>query len=224
MFRRIVQALLALVALVLLAGAATFLFVCWQINRTGTHDEAQRADAIVVLGARVELNGQPGPDLRVRTLHAVDLFQRGLAPYLICTGGYRNDRLSAASVARDLALSQGVPAKKILLADGSSTTSEDAASVAQLMADRGWRTAILVSHPLHLERTRLLFEDQGISSYPSPTSTNLEAIPWETRLWLTTREAFGIAGAYLEEIGVPYDWTIPLSRWVYGLPEPPGAN
>jgi uncharacterized SAM-binding protein YcdF (DUF218 family) len=224
MFRRFIRALLACVALLLLAGAVTFLYLGWRINRTGARDLAQPADAIIVLGARVEPDGQPGPDLRVRTLHAVDLFQRGLAPYLICTGGYRDDRLSAAAVACNLAISQGVPAEKVLLADGSMTTREDAASASQLMADHGWRTAILVSHPLHLERVRLLFEEQGITTYPSPTSTNLAAIPWPTRAWLTSREAAGIVWTGLEEIGVPYDWTVPLSRWIYGLPATPGTN
>jgi uncharacterized SAM-binding protein YcdF (DUF218 family) len=224
MFRRFIRALLACVALLLLAGAVTFLYLGWRINRTGARDLAQPADAIIVLGARVEPDGQPGPDLRVRTLHAVDLFQRGLAPYLICTGGYRDDRLSAAAVACNLAISQGVPAEKVLLADGSMTTREDAASASQLMADHGWRTAILVSHPLHLERVRLLFEEQGITTYPSPTSTNLAAIPWPTRAWLTSREAAGIVWTGLEEIGVPYDWTVPLSHWIYGPPATPGAN
>lgn len=224
MLRRLVRGLLTLIALVLLAAALTFLYLGWRINYTGAHDEAQQADAIVILGARVESNGQPGPDLRVRTLHAVELFQRGLAPYLICTGGYQNDRLSAAAVACNLAVSQGIPAERVLLADGSMTTREDAASAATLMTDRGWRTAILVSHPLHLERARILFEELGITAHPSPTSTYLDAIPWETRIWLTSREAVGILWLSLEEMGVPYEWTGQLSRWVYGPAATPEAN
>jgi uncharacterized SAM-binding protein YcdF (DUF218 family) len=224
MLKRLFRALLILVALVLLAGVATFLYLGWMINHTGAQDEAQQADAIVILGARVESDGQPGPDLRVRTLHAVDLFQRGLAPYLICTGGYHGDRLSAASVACGLAISQGVPAEKVLLADGSMTTREDAASAGALMATNGWRSAILVSHPLHLERARILFEDQGITVHPSPTSTNLTAIPWRTRAWLTAREAVGIVWITLEDVGVPYEWTIHLSRLVYGPSDTAGAN
>ncbi len=216
MIRRLVRGLLTLVTLVLVAGVATFLYIGWRINHTGTHDQARRADAIVILGARVEPDGQPGPDLRVRTLHAVKLFQRGLAPYVVCTGGYPGDRLSAAAVACNLALSQGVPAEKILLADGSRTTREDAVSARDLMLSRGWRTAILVSHPLHLERARLLFEGEGISVYSSPTNTDLTTIPWRTRAWLTAREAVGIVWIGLEEFGVPYHWTIPLSRWFYG--------
>lgn len=224
MFGRLVRALLTLVALVLLAGAITFFYLGWRINLTGARDGARQADAIVILGARVEPDGQPGPDLLVRTQHAVDLFQRGLAPYLICTGGYQGDRLSAASVACGLAVSQGVPAEKVLLAEGSMTTREDAASAAALMVSRGWQTANVVSHPLHLERARLLFEGEGIMVHPSPTSTRLGAIPWRTRAYLTAREAVGIVWIGLEELGVPYEWTIPLSRWVYGLPVAPEAH
>jgi uncharacterized SAM-binding protein YcdF (DUF218 family) len=216
MARGLVRSLLALVTLVFVAGAITLLYIGWRINHTGSHDQAQRADAIVVLGARVAADGQPGPDLRERTGHAVRLFQRGLAPYFICTGGYRNDRLSAAAVACDLAVAQGVPADKILLADGSMTTREDAASARDLMLAQGWQTAILVSHPLHLERARLLFEGQGITVYPSPTNTDLSSIPLRTRMWLTAREAVGVLWVALEDLGVPYEWTLPLSRVVYG--------
>jgi uncharacterized SAM-binding protein YcdF (DUF218 family) len=226
MYRRLVRSVLAGTALVVLAGMASFLYIGWQINQTGARDQAQPADAIIVLGARVTPDGHPGPDLQSRTMHGVSLFQRGLAPYLICTGGYHNDRLSAAAVARDLALAKGVPSDNILLADGSMTTREDALSARQLVTAHGLQTAILVSHPLHLERARLLFESQGLTVYPSPTNTDLEAIPWRTRTWLTAREAVGIVWIGLEEMGVPYEWTLLLSRWVYGLParQAVGAN
>jgi uncharacterized SAM-binding protein YcdF (DUF218 family) len=216
MFRRIVRSLLILTFLVVLAGAILVLYTAWAVNHTGIRDQARQADAIVILGAQVDPNGQAGPDLWVRTLHAVSLFQRGLAPYIICTGGYQNDKLSAAAVARDLAISRGVPAEKILLADGSMTTREDAARTADLMAAHGWRTALLVSHPLHLERARILFKAEGLTVYPSPTSTDLEAIPWRTRAWLTARETVGILWITLEDMGLPSDWTAPLSRFVYG--------
>jgi uncharacterized SAM-binding protein YcdF (DUF218 family) len=216
MLRRAIRVLLTVVLLVILAGALTFLYIGLRINLTGAKDRAQQADAIVILGARVEPNGQPGPDLVERTIHGVRLFQRGLAPYIICTGGYAGDRLSAAAVARDLAVSQGVPQSKVLLAEGSMTTREDATTARDLMISRGWQTAILVSHPLHLERARIFFESEGLTVYPSPTNTDLSSIDWETRVWLTAREAVGIVWVALEEMGIPYDWTVPLSRWVYG--------
>ena len=61
------------------------------------------ADAIVVLGARVNADGSPGSDLTSRTYHAVDLWLAGYAPHIICTGGFKNERLSAAAVCRRFA-------------------------------------------------------------------------------------------------------------------------
>lgn len=216
MLRRLSRALLPVAMLLLAAGAITLFYVGWTVNHTGLNDRARPADAIVILGAQVAPDGQPGPDLYVRTLHASRLYERGLAPYLVCTGGFSGDRLSAAAVACNLAVTLGVPADRVLLADGSMTTREDAASARNLMLSRGWHTAILVSHPLHLERARLLFEAQGLAVYPSPTNTDLASIPWRTRAWLTARETLGIVWLGLEELGVPYEWTGLLSQLVYG--------
>jgi uncharacterized SAM-binding protein YcdF (DUF218 family) len=224
MLRRFIRAMLILLSLSVVAGAAQVLYIAWRINWTGAHDSARPADAIIVLGALVEPDGQPGPDLRARTLHAVELFKQGLAPAIICTGGYEGDRMSAAAVSRRLAISQGVPAGNVLVADGSMTTGEDAVSASKVMASFGWMNAILVSHPLHLERARILFEAQGISVYPSPTSSDLSAIPWRTRSWLTAREAIGIIWGGLEQLGVPYGWTRQLGRWIYRSATTPGTN
>lgn len=175
-----VLALLALVALAL------------QIDRLGRQDHAEPADAIVVLGARVNPDGSPGSDLTSRTLHAVDLWQQGIAPYVICTGGYADEPLSAASVCRRYAVSLGVPAERVLLADGSSNTREDAAVTATIMALEDLDSAVLVSHPLHLYRARWLFRRAGIEATTSPTSTQTHRIVFPLRAWYALREAGGI--------------------------------
>jgi len=206
---------LLLSGIALLASAAQFSFLAYRVNRTGSQDWAAPADVVVVLGALVNSSGEAGPDLGSRTQHGVALVQQGLAPYLICTGGYAGDRLSAAAVACRLATAQGVPADRVFLAEGSMTTWEDARSAAALMRANGWQSAILVSHPLHLERARLLFESEGVTVLPSPTSTDLGAIPWRDRAWLTAREVAGILWIGAVELGAPYEWVIRLSRWVY---------
>lgn len=228
MVRRLARAALAGLVVTGLVTLATVLYIGWRINRTGAADQARPADAIVVLGARVEPDGGPGPDLRVRTLHAVWLYKQGLAPYVVCTGGFQGDALSAAAVACRVAVAQGVPEGRALVADGSATTREDAARAAEVMAERGWTTAILVSHPLHLERARLLFTERGITVYPSPTSTDLARISWGARVWLTARETAGIVWIGLEKVGVPTEWRLELHRWVYGdvgmAPRDPGPE
>jgi uncharacterized SAM-binding protein YcdF (DUF218 family) len=212
------RAILRGFALLLLIALLAFALLAWQIDRLGGRDDAQAADAIVVLGARVNADGSPGSDLTSRTYHAVDLWLAGYAPYIICTGGFKNERFSAAAVCRRFAIELGVPADRIFLADGSTNTIEDAASTAQVMADQGWRKAILVSHPLHLYRARWLFRRIGLDVITSPTSTDMTKIAPPVRAWYAVREAAAIVITAVDGWRVvPQEWIARLQRWTYRL-------
>ncbi len=209
------RALLLLLVLALLGCA----FLAWQVDRLGRQDQARPADAIVVLGARVNADGSPGSDLTSRTYHAVDLWKQGIAPYIICTGGFRNEPLSAASVCKRFAASLGVPPERIYLADGSTSTVEDAQVTKQVMARQGWHSAVLVSHPLHLFRARWLFRRQGIGALTSPTTTDTESIFPPLRAWYDLREAGGIVVTALNGWAIiPEQWVAKLQTWAYALP------
>jgi uncharacterized SAM-binding protein YcdF (DUF218 family) len=208
---------------VLISGVAVLILglglLAWQVDRLGQRDDVRASDAIVVLGARVQADGRPGSDLTSRTYHAVDLWQAGYAPSIICTGGYRNEPLSAANVCRRFAVELGVPPDRVLLADGSTNTGEDAAATARVMADQGWRTAVLVSHPLHLFRARWLFRQAGVEAVTSPTSTETGRIFPLLRVWYALRESGAIILTVLDRWGwVPREWTARLQMWSYGLP------
>lgn len=205
----------AVLGFISLTALTFFLKLCFDIDRQGRVDQAQPADVIVVLGAQVLPNGQAGPDLEARTAHAVRLYQAGLAPHLICTGGAKGERTSAAAVARRLAISWGVPQEAVFLADGSQKTQEDALRAAAVMAQHGWQTAILVSHPLHLYRARLFFEREGVIVYTSPTTTHVDSIAQPWRAYYTVREGAGVLWPYLERMGFPSQWTARLQRLVY---------
>jgi len=197
------------------ACLAGFAILCLRIDFYGRLDLAQPADAIVVLGAQVLPAGQPGPDLRSRTEHAVGLYQAGLAPRVICAGGVAGDQASAASVCRTLALALYVPSEAIHIADGSANTAEDARQVAALMAEQGWQTAIVVSHPLHVYRAKLFFEQEDLTVYTSPTNTKVDDIDLQLRAYYTIRESLGILWPYLERAGLSAQWTASLQEWVY---------
>jgi uncharacterized SAM-binding protein YcdF (DUF218 family) len=205
-------------ALLLLILAVTgFALLSWQIDRLGGVDEARPSDAIVVLGARVNQDGSPGSDLTSRTYHAVDLWKAGIAPNIICTGGFRNERLSAAAVCKRFAVSLGVPAEQVYLADGSSNTMEDAEMTAEVMTAQGWHSAVLVSHPLHLFRARWLFGRAGIEAVTSPTSTETNRIYPPLRAWYAAREAGGVVLTAINGWSIiPRQWVAKLQTWAYG--------
>lgn len=217
--RRLVRTFgLALLTL-LLAVTVSIALLAWQVDRLGRSDEARPADVIVVLGARVEPDGRPGSDLTSRTYHAVDLWQAGYAAHIICAGGFKDEPLSAAAVCRRFAVDLGAPPAHVLLADGSSDTAGDAEATARVMAARGWRTAILVSHPLHLFRARWLFGRAGVTAVTSPTSTETGRIFLPLRIWYLAREAAAMLMTVLGDLGWwPAEWRDGLRSWSYGLP------
>ena len=208
---------LALLALALLIAFGVLL---WQIDSLGNRDDAARADVIVVLGARVDPDGQPSSDLKSRTFHAVDLFQAGYAPQIICTGGVRGDRMASAAVCKRFAMDLKVPSNRIWLADGSANTQEDAQSAAAVMSDHGWQSALLVSHPLHLYRARWLFQRVGIQTVlTSPTSTDTSAIDFPLRVYYASREAISIVITVLKNWGwIGEDTLSRLQDMAAGLP------
>lgn len=148
-------------------AASAIAVVAW-----GSRDGARASDAIVVLGA-AQYVGRPSPVLRARLDHALELWERGLAPRLIFTGGTgAGDTTSEAAVSRTYALRHGVPDTAILLEDEGRTTRESLEAVSAIMRARQLRTAILVSDPFHMLRLRILSRQYGVDAYTSPTQTS----------------------------------------------------
>lgn len=171
-------------------------FVCtaaWRIDRAGVADDARAADAIVVLGARVLEDGQPSPTLRARAAHAAGLYTRGLAPRLVFSGGIGDFGASEASVARDVAVSLGVPRKACVLEEQSHSTAQNAARSAETLRALGLRSVIVVSDPYHLPRARRLFRAQGLEVSASPVLNAPRHLAWTSRLYWTLREVAALA-------------------------------
>jgi uncharacterized SAM-binding protein YcdF (DUF218 family) len=162
---RVPQALLLLV------------FVAWLASLIGVllwehRDEARPAGAIVVLGA-AQYVGRPSPVLRARLDHALQLWQRGLAPRMVLTGGRGDgDTTSEAAVGRRYVMRRGVPDSAILLETRGRTTSESLQEVAIIMDDQPSRTVILVSDPFHMLRLAILTRRFGMTPLTSPTRTS----------------------------------------------------
>ncbi len=134
----------------------------------GIEDDAAKADAIVVMGA-AQYNGHPSPVLRARLDHAIALWQRGLAPRMVLTGGAgEGDTASEAAVGRLYAVSRGVPDTAILLENEGRTSSQSLRSAADLLHAFHAHTAIIVSDPFHMLRLEILGRRFGLDPLTSP--------------------------------------------------------
>jgi uncharacterized SAM-binding protein YcdF (DUF218 family) len=156
----------------------TILLVVWAsfviaIVDAGRRDQAQSADAIVVLGA-AQYEGRPSPVLKARLDHAAELWQRGLAPRVIVTGGRGvGDTTSEAAVGmRYLVQQRGVPADSISMEAQGLTTSQSMVAVRRLLGTKSYPTVLIVSDPFHMLRLAILSRRLHMIPLISPTRTS----------------------------------------------------
>lgn len=148
------------VALVLLLALLTPVAVAARVVQVAGRDERVPADAIVVLGA-AQLDGTPGQVLQARLDHTLALYQEGLAPLIVTTGGNQaGDRFTEADSARTWLLEQGVPAEAVVSVPVGGNTYDSLVPVAQLAGESGWQQGVLVvSDPWHVYRVRTMADD-----------------------------------------------------------------
>lgn len=163
---------------IMLISCIIWLMVCatlvMLIHRTGTIDQVEQSDAIIVLGAGLTRNGNAGRALIRRTEHAVRLWHEGYAETIICTGGIapRQTR-SEASACREILLRNNVPASAIFMEEQSRSTEENAIYSEPILSANNLETVILVSDSYHLFRANYIFETVGIDVSLSPVSSDL---------------------------------------------------
>jgi len=156
----------AAVLLVMLAWIAIVVAVVV----VGSRDEAAPANAIVVLGA-AQYEGHPSPVLRARLDHALELYQRSLAPLVIVTGGTgAGDTTSEAQVSRRFLLERGVPDSAIVMETHGLTTSQSVHAVAAIVSALPGQRVILVSDPFHMLRLSILSRALGLTPLTSPNA------------------------------------------------------
>ncbi|WP_338835047.1 YdcF family protein [Neomoorella humiferrea] len=136
------------------------------------------ADVIIVL------SGEQGE--RVAT--GVKLYQEGLAPRLLMTGGPVEWNVAAADIMAEQAKFLGVPEKDIVLEKRATSTYENALYSLGILKKNGWHSAIVVTSPYHLRRTRLAFNNAFRGSGIRLSFYGAEE-PWldPTRWWLQDR-------------------------------------
>jgi uncharacterized SAM-binding protein YcdF (DUF218 family) len=184
--------------LAVVAGALLVLaYTTWRIWDQGNQDDGRPADAIVVLGA-AQYNGVPSPIYRARLDHAIDLFEEGLAPALVVTGGkLPGDKTTEAEAGRRYAMSKGVPEDAILVEDHGRTTLESLRTVSRMLAERGLRSAVFVSDRTHMLRVLRIAHDEGLEAYGSPTRTSPIDASASERLRATMHEVGALALYFL---------------------------
>lgn len=154
---------------ILLVACAWCVWVYQQINTLATRDDAQPADAIAVFGA-AEYSGRPSPVLHARLDHAVDLYRKQIAPFVITLGGGsdKDSGNTEGGVGRDYLLANGIPFNNIIAETRSIDTEQQVHRLAAIAHENDFHRIVVVSDGTHLFRIRALCEDAGLDVYTSP--------------------------------------------------------
>ncbi|MCU0226536.1 MAG: YdcF family protein [Bryobacterales bacterium] len=163
---------LQLGAISAIALAVCLTWVAFQVRAHATLDDAQPADILLVLGA-AEYRGRPSPVLEARLKHALALYQQGMAPLVLTTGGAGGDpRFTESEVGRNFLLSHGVPTEAIVMESEGDSTLYSTVSAAEMMHRMQLRSCIVVSDGYHLFRVRRILESRGLRVFTSPRPEN----------------------------------------------------
>lgn len=140
----VLLAVAAITGYLALRGAGAFLIVA---------DELAEAKAIVVLSG--------GDETRMR--EALDLFEAGYANIIILTETGRElenaDVLHSFDMRIQL-MNNGIPSGNILITDSIvGSTIDEAFAVKNLLSNRQFNSAIIVTDPYHTKRTGIIFRD-----------------------------------------------------------------
>jgi len=163
-----------------------------RIGRQSTRDEARPADVIIVMGA-AEYRGHPSPVLKLRLDHAVTLYQKHLAPYIMTTGGPGGDpSFTEGGVGRSYLIDRGVPAESIIVEDQGDTTAYSLSAASEILRRMGLRSCIIVSDGYHVFRVKRIMQQKGFAAYGSPREQGDTTVPEEWWQYFRQAIAYGL--------------------------------
>lgn len=195
-------------------------------------EEARGAQAIVLLGGgsvNLRASGRQlstvATDAGLRVLEAARLFTllNGPAlngassraadgvegPVVIASGGITERDPAAvpeSTALRQALIAVGVPADRILLESESKNTRDEVVIIKHMLADRNITQFVLITSPLHMRRSILAFEQEGLHPIPSPARLVPERSAADRRFWPSAQWLSVSDDAIYEWLARGYYW------------------
>ncbi|PUA41089.1 YdcF family protein [Paenibacillus elgii] len=188
----------------LAVGAVALLwvgFIQWRIAALPDEKLAPH-DVGIVLGAAL-WQTTPSPALKERLDRAAELYQAGVIPRIIVSGGYdrADSLLTEAEGMRNYLVDKGVPSESIYLENEARSTLQNMLFSQTIMREHGWTSAVIVTHRYHAVRALDMARFLGYDSPSvSPMESSVLSMAWhkgrETLAltkwqWDKMRAAFG---------------------------------
>ena len=184
---------------VLVSGLLIYIaYLSVRIEQQSLRDEARPVDVILVLGA-AEYRGRPSPVLRARLDHALELYEKGIAPRIMTTGGAGGDPVfTEGAVGRSYLVSRGVPSEAVIVENEGESTVHSVSLAGEILRRMGLRSVVIVSDGFHIYRVKEMLRSTGLTVYGSPRKErNPEPLHQQ---WNCVKQAIGYV---LWRFGVP---------------------
>lgn len=145
--------------------------------------EPRPADCIVVLGCAVR-GDTPSPMLARRLNRALEVYREGLADAIIVCGGKgKGENITEAEAMRKYLSDRGIEEGKVLLEDESTNTWANLANARNIMEEKGFKSALIVTSEFHLPRALSYAREMDIAASGAASKTQ-----WHLRLYYSLRE------------------------------------
>lgn len=163
LLRRILGALACLFAL----GLLCFGLIQWRVHALSSPymvslESAPKAQAVVILGAKVYANGSPSPALADRLAAGLSLYQQGKAPKILVTGDGRETVQSEVEAMTAYLLERDVPPEDILQDPEGLNTY---ASLYRAQSVYGLSNILIVTQKYHTGRSVYLGRQLGLNCW-----------------------------------------------------------
>lgn len=148
--------------------------------------DLEPAEVILIFGNKVEENGEASPRLQSRLDKGLELYEAGLAPLIIVSGGTGKEGFDESAVMKEYLVDHGVPEIAI---------HQDAKGVNTYWTAMNLRTqypdlsrVIVVSQHYHVFRAEKTLKEQGL---PSVQSASADIYEWRD-LYSSFREVLAL--------------------------------
>jgi uncharacterized SAM-binding protein YcdF (DUF218 family) len=153
-----------------------------------------KSDCIIILGCKVD-GVVSSPFLVSRIEEGYRLYNEKQARYIIASGGQGvNENISEAEAIKRYLVGKGVNEDNIILEDQSTSTWANLLNSKEIMKQRQFNNAIIVSNKFHLKRASMIANKIGIAASFSGV--------------YNTKHKFDEFGSFLREILATYKFYV----------------
>jgi vancomycin permeability regulator SanA len=158
-FYNVLKRFLVMVVIMFLLILGWSGYVLWKINTVDPADASQSVDVGIILGSSM-WGDAPSPSLKERLDHGLKQYNKGKFKWFIVTGGLDQPgfNYTEAEGMRQYLLEHGVPDNVILMENDATSTLENLQFSQLIMKQRGFTSAVLVTHTYHGMRSLQIAE------------------------------------------------------------------